>query len=65
MPLMKVSKSYTSYCLIGAKYEFTYNDNGKFSQLQLFILFNVPSLDNLNNLKKPGSYCCTPRIIKD
>ena len=36
----------------GAMYECTYNEDGKFSQSQLAILFDLPSQDDLNNWRK-------------
>ena len=52
-------------CLLffkGAKYVFTYNNEGKFSQSQLCLLFDVPSSDCVNNFKKIPILVAPPGI---
>ena len=36
----------------GAVYDFTYNNEGKFSASQMCLLFDLPSQDNLDTFRK-------------
>ena len=39
----------------GAIFEFTYNQEGKFSQSQIALLFDLPSQDDIDNWRKKKS----------
>ena len=47
---------------IGAFYEFTYNDDGKFSQSQIGLLMNLPDQETVNNFRKIPIYVAPPGI---
>lgn len=46
----------------GAKYEFTYNDEGKFSQSQMVLLYDLPSQNDLDTWKKIKVLAAPPGI---
>ena len=47
---------------VGAFYEFTYNDDGKFSQSQIGLLMNLPDQETVNNFRKIPIYVAPPGI---
>ena len=46
----------------GGQYEFTYNKEDTFSQSQLAILFDLPSVEDVNLYKKIKVFCAPPGI---